>query len=318
MALPSNNANLFYRMRKDTSTTTHQGLYYYNSAFAYGGLDGSSNELWQLSNNKLKNAQTGTYIGGSGTTPALVAASSAPTVTFETGSNSDTYYIKASTGKYLNWTSANKLEWGSSKSTAWRFEKLIQLTSIGGFDGNSDYFNEKCGNTIGGTWSSTWTTKLNSLYKALFQTDASKSGTYYNLYGAMYNNTVTPTSYRGKFHTGIDMTNYKYCPVYAPITGTIKGIDRTKWGTVCIEKSSGVNFVMSHLMLDSIPDELAVGKRIEKGKPIGNQGNSGLGLADGVNTHVHFEVTSATNLCTTLNSHSSVAMGSTKVPYTYL
>ena len=122
MALPSNNANLFYRMRKDTSTTTHQGLYYYNSAFAYGGLDGSSNELWQLSNNKLKNAQTGTYIGGSGTTPALVAASSAPTVTFETGSNSDTYYVKASTGKYLNWTSANKLEWGSSKSTAWRFE----------------------------------------------------------------------------------------------------------------------------------------------------------------------------------------------------
>lgn len=320
MALPTNNVNCFYRMRKDTSTTTHQGLYYYSSAFAYGGLDGSPNELWQLSSNKLKNTQTGTFIGGTAPNAALVAAASAPTLTFEAGSSTDTYYVKASTGMYLNWTSSGKLEWGSTKITAWRFERLIQLTSIGGTASNKDYFNEVCGDTVGGTWSSTWTTKVNALYQALFSQTPSQSRTYYNLYGAMYNNSVTPASYRGKFHTGIDMTYSSGCDVYAPITGIIKGIDRTTWGTVCIEKSSGVNYTMSHLVLSSIPNttDFAVGKVINKGAFIGKQGNSGLGLAAGVNTHVHFEVTSATNLCTTLNSHSSLAMGSTKVPYSYL
>lgn len=320
MAIPANNANYFYRMRNTTSTTTHQGLFYYSGTFMYGGLDGSTNEMWQLSGSKLKNAQTGTYIGGT-TTAALVAAASAPTVTFEKGSSADTYYVKASTGKYLNWTSAGKLEWGSTKTTAWRFERLIQLTSIGGTASNKDFFNEKCGNTTGGTWSTTWTTKLNTLYYNLFKQTASQARTYYNLYGAMYNNSVNPSSYRGRFHTGIDMTYASNATIYAPITGVIKGIDRTKWGTVCIQKSSGVNYVMSHMVLSSIPQDSAtfgVGKTITKGTVIGKQGNSGLGFASGVNTHVHFEVTSAANLCTTLNSHSSVAMGSTKIPYSYL
>ncbi|MPN63533.1 hypothetical protein SDC9_211297 [bioreactor metagenome] len=100
-----------------------------------------------------------------------------------------------------------------------------------------------CGNTTGGTWSSTWTTKVNALYNALFNQTASQARAYYNLYGAMYSNTVSPISYRGKFHTGIDMTYSSGCNVYAPISGTIKGIDRTTWGTVYIEKSSGVNIV---------------------------------------------------------------------------
>jgi murein DD-endopeptidase MepM/ murein hydrolase activator NlpD len=150
----------------------------------------------------------------------------------------------------------------------------------------------------------------------LFDETPSQARTYYNLYGAMYNNSVTPTSYRGKFHTGIDLTYSSGCDVYAPITGIIRGIDRNEWGTVCIEKSSGTNYTMSHL--SSIPTSLAVGNTITKGTLIGKQSNTGLNLQAGVNTHVHFEVTSATNLCTTLNSHSSVAMGSTKVPYSYL
>ena len=275
MALPTNNVNYAYRMRRTTNQSTHEGLYY-NPAFAYGTLDGSTNELWQLSSSKLKNIQKGTYIGGT-TSASLVAETSAPTVTFESGSTSDTYYVKASTGKYLNWTSSGTLEWGSSKSTAWHFERLIVLTGIGGTSTNKDYFSEKCGNTTGGTWSSTWTTKVDALYKALFKQTATQGNTYYNLYGAMYNNSVTPSSYRGKFHTGIDMQYSSGCDVYAPITGVIKGIDRTGWGTVCIEKSTGVNYTISHLT--SIPadsDTFAIGKTITVGTLIGKQGSKGL------------------------------------------
>lgn len=313
MSKPTINSNFFYRIRKTKSNTIHKGLFYYNSTLMYGGLDGSTNELWQLSNNKFKNAQTGTYLGGSSGTPILVSSSNAPSFTFEAGSQSDTYYVKASTGKYLNLNSSDEPEWGATRNTAWHFEKLVKLSSIGGFSGNNDYFSEKCGSTSGGTWKKSWTDVVDGLYKALFGIEATQSGAYYNMYGAMYNNTVNPSSYRGKFHTGIDMTNYGGCAVYAPINGEVINVDRD-WGVVCIEKSSGVNFVMAHM--SNIPASIKIGSYVNKGDEIGNQSNKGLPSGSG--THVHFEVTGGDTLCMTLNSLSSSSIGSTKPPYDYI
>ena len=314
MPKPVVNVNYFYRMRR--SASEFRGLRNASGNLVYGGFNGSSNDLWQLYyGNKLMNAFSKTCIGG--TTPSLVSTSAAPTVTFENGPNTDTYYVKASTGKYLNCTSSGVLEWGSTKTTAWYFERLIRYVDIGGYSGNDDCFSERCGDTTGGDWPTVWTEKVAKLYKALFGTSATvtEDHAFVNLYGAMYNSGTQPAAYRGKFHTGIDLNYYSGCEVYAPISGIVRGIDST-WGTVCIEKTPGINFTMSHLK--SIPSALQVGKEVQKGDLIGLQSNTGLGLDPEKGTHVHFEVTAKTNLCIPLPSLSSEKIGSTFVPYSYI
>lgn len=313
MPKPVVNANYFYRMRSSSSVLS--GVRNASGNLVVGSYNGSKNDLWQLYGNKLKNAFSGTYIGGS--IPSLVSYSSAPTITFEAGSNADTYYVKASTGKYLNYTSSGNLEWGSSKITAWYFERLIQLVDIGGYSGNNDYFSERCGETTGGDWPVVWTEKVNKLYKALFGASSviSLNHTYLNLYGAMYNSSTYPPSYRGKFHTGIDLNNAPDCEVYAPIGGLILAVDKT-WGTVCIQKNDKYNFTMSHLR--SIPTVIKAGVIVKQGDLIGHQGNTGLNLSGNEGTHVHFEVTSSTNLCLQLPSLSSEAIDQTVVPYSYI
>ena len=309
MARPIDDLHYFYRMRIGTSNE-HKGLYYYNGAFRVGTFDSNLNERWMLRGNKLINVKEVAYLGGNTGKAKLVSSTEGTELTFPAGAYADTNYVKAPNGYYLNWSN-NSLVWESTAKTSWRFELLIRYIHIPG--GNSvDYFSTKCGSTAGGEWPADWSDKVRNLYKSIFNVEScNDSRAFTNLYGAIYNNSVEPSSYRGKFHTGIDMNKTgTNIPVYSPISGYVKGVDTT-WGSVAIACDSTHNFLFAHMKDIAV----AKGNYVNKGKQIGIQSNTGLGANGDI--HVHFEVTTGTKI-SSLPSGSWESIGNTISPYSYL
>ena len=314
MPTPIDNLHYFYRLRIGTSNS-HSDLYYYNGNFAVGTFDSNTNERWMLRENHLINVKEVEYLCGNSGEATLGTSTYATDLTFPSGAYSGTNYIRANNGNYLNWTNG-KLVWESTARTSWRFELLLRFINIP--NSSVDYFTPKCGNSTGGTFPSAWTTKIRNLYKTVFGvTTCDDSKAFYNLYGAIYNNEVTPISYRGKYHTGIDMrtsvtsgTNAN--KIYAPIGGKVVYVD-PNWGSVAIQyNNSEYNFLLAHMSDIQVKKDQIV----KKDDYIGKQSNTGLGANAG--KHLHFEVTKSNKIGMPLPSGSWENLAQTVSPYDFL
>ena len=88
-------------------------------------------------------------------------------------------------------------------------------------------------------------------------------------------------------YLGKDQINRSHPVVRAPVTGTVTKVNPNKWGMISIRDADG----LSHEILHTHSQYVAVGDPVAAGQIIGSMGNTGLVREtpeDGV--HVHYQL----------------------------
>lgn len=218
-------------------------------------------------------------------------------LTFEPVSNSDYgyyYYIKVKgdkkSGFYYLTQQGSDVKWTSSPNgdySIWLAEELIRVTDIpnGTNSTTTDYFSVWSGFT-NGYFPEEIQASIDNLYRKCFGSAGAITAKYYNMYGAIFTGS-SPASYKGKFHSGVDLGPGEGTPVLAPVAGQVVYSAPNNYGTVTIkEKNTGNLFLFMH-MKGTFP---AKGTTVAIGDPIGLVGGIGSGGAEQFTPHLHVEV----------------------------
>ena len=308
--------NAYYRF---ANVGTGTDLHYNGSSVIASTENGSKDQTWYYTSAKkltcVRNLN-GTYLSGTANT----MGSSGGIITLETESVDSTYgpkvRIKNSSGNYLR-ASGSVISWSSTKdnNSLWYAERIIRITGVPSL--GEEYFSARTQRNIpatatttynfkDGAMNSSWDTGVRNLYKKIFKQSSAPDGScFYNLYGALYSS----SSYKGKFHTGIDMDCYNGAPVYSPVAGTIVNSDTANaatYGMVTIKGNDGLYYIFLHMANRKTSGTVSVGTQI------GTQSNVGTS-AD----HVHFEISTYTQYAS-IPANSYMQLGGTYYPYDVL
>lgn len=259
--------------------------------------DGSADQVWHYVSNRLYPESNPSkcldrYYASDNPNNADVYAPNDPDnqlLTFSRVSTSDYgyyYHIKVN-GYYLTQVGSD-VKWtpsASGDSSVWLAEELICVTGIPTSSGatTKDYFAVWSGFT-NGTFSKS--SSITNLYNKCFKTTGNNGQKYYNMYGCIFS-AARPASYKGKFHSGIDLSPGRGTPVTAPISGVVVYSSLTDYGTVTVkENSTNRLFLFMHMT-----DLIQKGATVTVNKTVlGYVGGTGKGGTDEFDPHLHVEV----------------------------
>lgn len=287
--------DVYYYLNCDTANSG--GLV--NSKFVSGG----NGQIWRYSGSKLFSENSeglSKFISRESTSSAIVKVASGSTtdalsgITFIKageksyhiciGSGSTLRYLTAvpesSTSETISTTWAVLKTNDSNNAQLWSIEKVIKVNNIPGI--GTDYFAVWSGL---GEHSFDKTSPITNLYNVCFGLDGNGNNKYYNMYGAIFSGN-SPISYRGRYHTGIDMSPGEGTAVKAPVTGIVV-YSNSNYGTVTIKESGTERLFICMHMTNRIDEGAAV---IAGETTIGKVGGIGAGGVKQFSAHLHVEV----------------------------
>lgn len=258
--------------------------------------DGSTDQIWRYSTDgRLYPESNPTkcldrFTGSSNPDNADVyAPSDAPNqvITFDPVSeNNFGYYRHIKVNGYYLTQQGSDVKWTSSPNgdySIWLAEELIKVTGIP--NNITDYFSVWSGFT-NGAFPTKVRTSIDNLYRKCFGAAGAVTAKYYNMYGAIFTGS-SPASYKGKFHSGIDLAPGEGTAVLAPVAGEVVYSAPSNYGTVTIKETATGNLFLFMHMKGTFP---AKGTKVAIGDRIGLVGGVGSGGATQFSPHLHVEV----------------------------
>lgn len=199
------------------------------------------------------------------------------------------YYYRIKVNGYYLTQQGSDVKWTSSPNgdySVWLAEELIKVTDIpnGTNSTTTDYFSVWSGFT-NGYFPEEIQASIDNLYRKCFGSAGAITAKYYNMYGAIFTGS-SPASYKGKFHTGVDLAPGKGTTVLAPVSGEVVYAAPSNFGTVTIKEAGTDRLFLFMHMTGTFPK---IGP-IKAGDKIGEVGGIGANGNDVFLAHLHVEI----------------------------